>query len=124
MTDESIRSSAYFSEIEKRYNFISKESILSLSFSEVIINFDRTKAYSNIQSAYLLTENRENGILHLGLRLNGDVYVPETFFFRNDDRYIKGQEIQKIKSLEVYDENYKLKIKCHYNIQNAKNTYL
>ena len=103
LTDESLRKSAHFSEIEDRYNFLTKENLLSVCFNEVIIDFNPSLAYSKLKSAFLLVENKNGGYIHLGLKRTNNEFVPETFFFRNDDFYIRNQIKIAVKRIEIYD---------------------
>ena len=108
LTDAQVQSSAFFSEIRDRYNYLSSEAILSLAFNEVIIDFDKTLLTTNLQSDYIFTDRKTGGNLYLGIVRDGTEYYPETFFFNSTNYYTRGQTIIGIKRIRIYDANKNL----------------
>lgn len=68
LTDEAIKSSAYFSKIEDRYNRFNKENILSLSYTDAIIDFNPAVIGSDLKAKYVLFEEKEQGGLQSFVR--------------------------------------------------------
>ena len=89
---------------------------MSLSFTEVIIDFD-TIIKTNLKSSYLFFERKGSGYLHLGIVLKNSEYVPETFFEEPTDYYIKNQKILKVKELSIYNSKGELVLKEYPNKQ-------
>ena len=52
LTDEAIRNSKYFPKIEDRYNRFNKENILSLSYTDVILDFNPALIDSDLKAQY------------------------------------------------------------------------
>ena len=52
LTDEAIRNSKYFPKIEDRYNRFNKENILSLSYTDVILDFNPALIDSDLKAKY------------------------------------------------------------------------
>lgn len=61
LTENIIKSSTYFSEIEDRYNSFNKENILSLSYTDVILDFNPALIGSDLKAKYVLFEEKEQG---------------------------------------------------------------
>ncbi|MCM1264130.1 MAG: PBECR4 domain-containing protein [Butyrivibrio sp.] len=104
LTEDIIKRSAYFSDIEVRFNSFSKENILTMSYTDVIVDFNAALISSNLKSKYILFEKREQGYNHLCVAEdgNGKKYA-ESFFYNTTDLYIRNQRILKIKSVKIYD---------------------
>lgn len=106
LTDSAIRSSAYFPLVRDRYDSLSKETLLSLSFTDVVIDFNPSLAGSSLRSDYLLFEKLDTGYRHLGLVIDhSNVYVPESYFYEPTDLYIRGQISVKVNRLRFYDRD-------------------
>jgi len=103
ITYETIANSAYYPKILERFEFLSSESMLSLSFNEVIVDFDRSILTTLLKSDYLLIEKKDLGWLHLGLVISNGIYVPETFFFDDTGYYQRGQKVIKVKEITIRD---------------------
>ena len=106
LTDNIIRSSKYFSEISKRYEEFCKENILSMSYTDVIIDFDATKIGSHLKANHILYEQREGqGYNHLCIAqdVKNKKYA-ESFFFNPTSLYIQNQKTMKVKNVKIYDE--------------------
>ena len=108
ITEDVLKSSSHFCEIENRYNFLTSENLLSLSFNEVIINFNRTILRTILRSNYIFVESKNGGYLHLGIVFDGRIYVPETFFFDTTDYYKRNQTVIKIKKITITDSHNKI----------------
>ena len=105
LTDSDVRSSKYFPMIQRRYDEFTAENLFSLSYSDVIIDFDVTKlAKSKLHNTkFILFE--QNAMLenrHLciaGSQTEG--FYPETFFFEPSDYYLKNQVREKVKTFKI-----------------------
>ncbi|MCM1049491.1 MAG: PBECR4 domain-containing protein [Clostridiales bacterium] len=104
LTEYIIKRSAYFPDIEVRFNSFSKENILTMSYTDVIVDFNAALISSNLKSKYILFEKREQGYNHLCVAEdgNGKKYA-ESFFYNTTDLYIRNQKILKIKGVKIYD---------------------
>ncbi|MBP5438163.1 MAG: hypothetical protein J6Y30_09305 [Treponema sp.] len=105
LTEADIRTSKYFPGIQKRYEEFTLENLFSLSYSDVIIDFDITKlAKSRLKNTkFILFEknkNQENRHLCIAGNQTGGFY-PETFFFESSDYYVKNQTLEKIKQFQI-----------------------
>ncbi len=112
LTENSIRSSQKFCDIEDRYNNFSKENLLSLSYTEAIVNFNPSKIGSTLKSEFILFEKKDAGYNHLCIATAvPQEYTncyPESFFYRPNDMYIVNQTIVKVRKIKIYDPNNKL----------------
>ncbi|MCT4584089.1 MAG: PBECR4 domain-containing protein [Peptostreptococcaceae bacterium] len=103
-----ISSSKHFDLMKDRVdNF---NSINSMLFEKIIVNFDSSKVPSTkLNSNIILFQDKGNYYLHLCLAQdnlnlkNPMIYYPETFLVRDDDYYIKNQKILKVKELKIID---------------------
>lgn len=105
LTDEIIKSSLYFPKIEERYKRFNKENILSLSYTDVIIDFNPTLIGSDLKAKYVLFEEREQGCynhLCVAETSTNQKYL-ESFFYEQSDLYLKNQKQIKIKSVKIFD---------------------
>lgn len=105
LTEDTIKSSVYFPEIEDRYNRFSKDNILSLSYTDVILDFNPTIIGSDLKAKYLLFEEKEHGCYnHLCVaEADGNKKYLESFFYEPSDRYLNNQKRIKIKNIKIYD---------------------
>ena len=112
LTEDIIRGSSYFPEIEQRFEEFCKEKILSLSYTDAIVDFDATKIGSSLQASYVLFEKRETGYNHLCIAEDSfsEKYA-ESFFYNPTDRYIRNQNIVKIRTVTIYDDKGSLYLK-------------
>ena len=105
LTEADIKTSKYFPLIQRRYDEFTLENLFSLSYNDVIIDFDITKlAKSKLTNTkYILFEknqNQENRHLCIaGNQTKG--FYPETFFFETTDYYIRNQNQEKIKKFQI-----------------------
>ncbi|SFO03660.1 hypothetical protein SAMN04487831_106130 [Pseudobutyrivibrio sp. UC1225] len=114
LTDSSVRASQKFCDIEERYNNFSKDNLLSLSYTEAIVNFNPSKIGSTLKSDFILFERKGAGYNHLCIAtavpsVYSDCY-PESFFYRSNDMYIANQTIVKVRKVKIYDQNGKIYI--------------
>lgn len=105
LTENIIRKSAYFPDIEFRFDHFCKENILTLSYSEVIIDFNASLIGSSLKAKYILFEQKGEGYHHLCVAEDqtGKYYV-ESFFYQPTDLYLCKQKTMKIKSIKIYDK--------------------
>ena len=105
LTDAVIRSSIYFPKIRERYENFSRENLLTLSYTDVIVDFNPDLIGSVLKSKYILFERKDAGYDHLGIAKDqsGGTYV-ETFFYNPTDIYIKNQRVLPITKLKIFDK--------------------
>ena len=106
LTDDIVRNSKYFSNIQQRYENFGKDNFLSLSYTDAIIDFDATKICSNLKANYILYEQRKGqGYNHLCIAKDSKNrrYV-ESFFYDATNLYIHNQRTVRIKKVKIYDE--------------------
>lgn len=107
LTHEMVVSSAFFKQIENRYNSFSYDNLTTLNYTDAIVDFDPTIISSKLKSDYLLFEERpkeQYNLLGVALdKMNGIRYA-ETFIHTVTDYYIKDQMIVKIKKFTLYDK--------------------
>ena len=107
-TDEMVKSSVFYPDIESRYESFSYDNLTTLTYTDAIINFNPTLIKSRIKSKYLLFEQKANHEYnHLGIAEDGNTncrYI-ETFFHQTTDMYIKGQTVVKVESFTLYSPN-------------------
>lgn len=105
LTDSIICGSSYFKEIKDRYFGFNKNNLLSLSYTDVIINFNPLLINSTLNADYILFEKQSGqGYNHLCIAQdrNGARYA-ESFFYNPNDLYIRNQNIVKVKKVTIYD---------------------
>lgn len=109
LTESIIRKSIYFPDIEVRFNSFSKENILTISYTDVIVDFNASLINSNLKAKYILFEKKEQGYNHLCIAEdgNGKKYA-ESFFHNLTDMYLRNQRTIKVKSVRIYDDSGKL----------------
>ncbi len=105
LTEADIKSSKYFSLIQRRYEEFSLENLFSLSYTDVIIHFDITKVPKSqlTNTKFILFEtNSKKENRHLCIAGNQtDGFYPETFFFEPSDYYLKNQTLEKVKKFQI-----------------------
>ena len=104
LTENVIKHSNYFNLISKRYEHFTKDNILSLSYTDALIDFNANLICSSLKSKYILFEKKEQGYNHLCIAQSIKVtkYV-ESFFYNSTDLYIRNQKIIKVKKIKIYD---------------------
>lgn len=108
LTYNDISKSSFFTDMKDRVaNFGSIEQLL---FSEIIINFDKTKVRkSDLKSTVILFEKKDTNYLHLCIAKdsNNSSHYPETFLVHPDKYYINGQTKILIQSIQIVDSKSK-----------------
>lgn len=104
LTEKIIKKSIYFPDIEIRFNNFSKENILTMSYTDVIVDFNASIIGSNLRAKYILFEKRKQGYNHLCVAEdgNGKKYA-ESFFHDSTDLYIRNQRTIRVKHIRIYD---------------------
>lgn len=109
LTESIIRKSIYFPDIEVRFNSFSKENILTISYTDAIVDFNASLIGSNLRAKYILFEKKKQGYNHLCIAEDGnDKKYAESFFYNSTDLYLRNQRIIKIKRIRIYDNSGKL----------------
>lgn len=109
LTESIIRKSIYFPDIEVRFNSFSKENILTISYTDAIVDFNASLIGSNLKAKYILFEKKKQGYNHLCIAEDGnDKKYAESFFYNSTDLYLRNQRIIKIKCIRIYDDSGKL----------------
>lgn len=106
LTYDIISNSKYFPLIKDRYDSFSKEQLLNLSYTDVIVDFDATVINSKLNAQYILFEQTKNqGYNHLCIATTPQkTNYTESFFYEPTDLYIKNQNTLKIEGVKIYDE--------------------
>ena len=95
--------------IQKRYEEFTLDNLFSLSYTDVIIDFDITKlAKSKLtKTKFILFEkNDKQENRHLCVAGNEkDGFYPETFFYEPSDYYLKNQVQEKIKKFQILNSD-------------------
>jgi hypothetical protein len=109
LTESDVKNSIYYKDIQDRYINFGKDNLLTVSYTDVIVNFNGSLIGSNLSSDYILFENKNNGYNHLCIAKDkfGKRYA-ESFFHNQQNLYIRGQLIVKVKNIKIYDANGKL----------------
>ena len=104
-TDAMVKSSVFYEEIAERYESFTYENLITLTYTDAVINFDPKRINSKIKSDYLLFEEKENHEYnHLGIAkdpISNKRYI-ETFFHQSTDMYIQNQQLVKVTSFTLY----------------------
>lgn len=109
LTDNDIKQSIYFPNIEKRYQFFTRDNLLTISYTDIVVDFDASLIGSTLCADYILFEynNIEYNYLCIAEDRNKNRYI-ESFFVNPSDLYIRGQKTVKVRRVEIYDSNGKL----------------
>lgn len=113
LTEKIIKNSIYFSDIEQRYNNFSKENILTLTYTDAIVNFNSAIIGSKLRGDYILFENKISGgfnYLSIAKDYQQKRYA-ESFFYNPTDLYVRNQTVIKVTKVEIYDNEGKLFLK-------------
>lgn len=104
LTENVIKHSNYFNLISKRYEHFTKDNILSLSYTDALIDFNADLICSSLKSKYILFEKKQQGYNHLCIAqsIKATKYV-ESFFYNSTDLYIRNQKLIKVKKIKIYD---------------------
>ena len=105
LTEATIKNSNYFNLIDKRYEQFTKNNILSLSYTDAIVDFNASIIGSSLKSNYILFENKGPGYNHLCIAQDDKTNkYAESFFYNPTDLYIRNQKIINIKKIKIYDD--------------------
>lgn len=83
-----------------------KENILSLSYTDVVLDFNPALIDSDLKAKYVLFEEKEDGCYnHLCVaEASANKKYLESFFYEPSDLYIRNQVQIRIKSVEIFDD--------------------
>ena len=97
LTEKIIKNSIYFSDIEQRYNNFSKENILTLTYTDAIVNFNSALIGSKLRGDYILFENKiSSGFNYLSIAKDYQhKRYAESFFYNPTDIYVRNQTVVK-----------------------------
>lgn len=110
LTENNIRSSCFFSDIQNRFDNFSKKNILTMTYTDAIIDFNASLIGSNLRAKYILFEQKnKQGYNHLCIAedLKKKQYA-ESFFYNPTDLYIRNQKTVKVKQIHIYDNQGQL----------------
>jgi len=117
-TDAMVRKSQFFFSITERYENFSYENLVTVTYTDAVVNFNASTACSKIKSDYLLFEEKANGEYnHLGIALDsstGKRYI-ETFFHHPNDMYVTGQKVVKVNSFRLYSPDNQIIVSDFFN---------
>lgn len=104
LTDAVIKRSANYNSIEDRYLNFSKNTILNMSYTDVIIDFNPKLLNSKLNAKFILFNKEKAFYNHLaiGQDTNKKYYI-ESYFTDKTDNYIKNQKIEKIIKIKIID---------------------
>jgi hypothetical protein len=104
LTESDVKNSMYYKDIQDRYINFGRDNLLTASYTDAIVNFNGLLIGSNLSADYILFENRNNGYNHLCIAKDklGKRYA-ESFFYNQQNLYIRGQHIVKVKYIKIYD---------------------
>lgn len=106
LTDATVRTSSEFYRIEDRYNNFTKENLLTVAYTDVIIDFNPILVGSSLNAKYILYEKKNaGGYNHLCIGYGNTGSYAESFFYQPTDRYIVGQNTFSVTKVTIYDEN-------------------
>ncbi len=110
LTESIIKNSVYFPDIEQRYQNFSKENLLTLTYTDAIVNFDASLIGSKLRGDYIFFENQKSqGYNYLSVAKDAQQKrYAESFFYNPADCYIRNQKIVKVAKVEIYDKDGKL----------------
>lgn len=106
LNESVVKNSIYYPTIRDRYMAFSRDNILSVTYTNAIINFNASLIGSNLLSDYILFEAKDSKFNHLCVAKDsrGRRYA-ESFFVNASNLYMRGQNIVGISKIEIYDEN-------------------
>lgn len=102
-----VKNSVKFPKIQERYENFSYENLTTLNYTDAIVDFDASKIKSSLKSDYILFEEKQKKVYnHMGIAKDSLInkrYI-ETFFHEPTEKYLKGQQIVKVKSFQLFDQ--------------------
>ncbi|WP_461811445.1 hypothetical protein [Faecalimonas sp.] len=116
-TEAMVKASVFFPDIESRYENFSYDNLISLTYTDAVINFNAGLIKSKIKSDYILFEKKDNNEynhLCIAKDINTNSRYLETFFHQKTDMYIKGQTIVKVKGFTLYAPDNKIIVDIKY----------
>ena len=110
LTENIIKNSVYFPTIEQRYRNFSKENLLTLTYTDAIVDFNASLIGSKLRGDCILFENRKaKGYNYLSIAKDAkEKRYAESFFYNPTDLYIKNQIILKVNKVQIFDKEGKL----------------
>lgn len=110
ITYDTISSSVFIESVDERIQYFSK--LHELLDNDIILKYDKRKAYSDISATMMVYKKYDEVYLHLFFNSRDDksqVMIPCSFFPRKDNKYIAHQEVYKIIGIEKIEHGSKLK---------------
>lgn len=106
LTESIIKNSVYFSNIEQRYQNFSKENLLTLTYTDAIVDFNPLLIGSKLRGDYILFEKQKpQGYSYLSVAKDAhSKRYAESFFYNPTDIYRRNQNIVKVSKVEIYDK--------------------
>ena len=105
LLEADLRSSKYFADIEDRYSRLTAMNLLSMTYTDVVVDFDVNllRASKLVNTKYILFEKEAGAYRQLCIKHNNQekMHYVESFFYEKSDDYIKGQRVDKILSMKV-----------------------
>ena len=105
ITYNSIENSSYFdNKIDDRVSYF--HNIDKLLFEKVILDFDscNVSLKTNLKCDYMFFKDDNGKYMHLSLAQD-KIHYPESFFVRDDNIYIKNQDVFDIVSIKEIEKN-------------------
>ncbi|WP_027400214.1 PBECR4 domain-containing protein [Anaerovorax odorimutans] len=105
LTEIDVKSSCYYNKIVDRYSHFNAENLMSLTYTEVVIDFDRSLLRNSklYKTKYILFEKENSEYRHLCIAKDASKYYIESFFYEKSNDYINNQKIVKVKSVQIFD---------------------
>ena len=116
ITYDSLKNSSHFNnKIDNRVSYFN--NIDKLLFEKVILDFNSSNVNikTSLKCDYMFFKAQDGKFLHLSLAYDKNHY-PESFFVRNDNVYIKNQNIFDIVSIKEVEKSKPKKVKKASNI--------
>lgn len=106
LTESIVKKSLYFQKIQSRYKFLNTDNLLSIAYTDALINFNPTLINSTLQAKYILFKEQNIGYNHLCIAedIYSNQYV-ESFFYDETDLYLRNQVKVKVKKVTIYDKS-------------------
>ncbi|MBR5798880.1 MAG: hypothetical protein IKY23_02345 [Lachnospiraceae bacterium] len=106
LTEKIIKKSIYFPSIEQRYYNFSRENLLTLTYTDAIVNFNALLIGSKLRGDYILFEKQKTqGYNYLSVAMDAQQKrYAESFFYHSTDLYLRNQNIVKVCKVEIFDK--------------------